>query len=154
MKKRISKNIFQFSHLIIELKKEKRKKTVFESILIQNQFQKTKIKIFKFIFWFQIKKWISKSSFIFQFWLWNWKMKNEKFSKFVLFLNQKTNYTFGTRIVHEVRFSLLIFKLKNEWPFGYTHFPHCLKKIQRDHFFFDKLKYEIRNKALIFVSIQ
>ena len=25
-------------------------------------------------------------------------MKNEKFSKFVLFLNQKTNYTFGTRI--------------------------------------------------------
>ena len=62
-------------------------------------------------------------------------MKNEKFSKFVLFLNQKTNYTFGTRIVHEVRFSLLIFKLKNEWPFGYTHFPHCLKKIQRDHFF-------------------
>ena len=24
-------------------------------------------------------------------------MKNEKFSKFILFLNQKTNYTFGTR---------------------------------------------------------
>ena len=23
-------------------------------------------------------------------------MKNEKFSRFVLFLNQKTNYTFGT----------------------------------------------------------
>ena len=26
------------------------------------------------------------------------KLENEKFSKFVLFLNQKTNYTFGTRI--------------------------------------------------------
>ena len=25
-------------------------------------------------------------------------MKNEEFSKFVLFLNQKTNYPFGTRI--------------------------------------------------------
>ena len=25
-------------------------------------------------------------------------MKNEEFSKFVLFLNQKTNYTFGTRL--------------------------------------------------------
>ena len=40
MKKRISKNIFHFSHLIIELKKEKQKKTVFESILTQNQFKK------------------------------------------------------------------------------------------------------------------
>ena len=28
----------------------------FDPILIQNQFQKTKIKIFEFIFWFQIKK--------------------------------------------------------------------------------------------------
>ena len=69
MKKRISKNLFHFSHLVIELEKEKRKKTVFESILIQNQFQKIKIKIFELNFLFQIKKEISKSSFIFQFWL-------------------------------------------------------------------------------------
>ena len=47
MKKRISKNLFHFSHLAIELEKEKQKKTVFESILIQNQFQKIKIKIFE-----------------------------------------------------------------------------------------------------------
>ena len=39
-----------------------------------------------------------KNSFIFQFGFWNWKMKNGKFSKFVLFLNQKANYTFGARI--------------------------------------------------------
>ena len=39
----------------------------------KNEFQKKK------------KNWISKNSFIFQFLFWNWKMKNEKFSKFVLF---------------------------------------------------------------------
>ena len=34
-------------------------------------------------------------------------MKNEKFSKFVLFLTQTTNYTFGTRI--EIQFSIFSF---------------------------------------------
>ena len=58
-----------------------------------------------FLIWYQ--KMIFKNSFFFQFLLWNWKMKNEKFSKFVLFLNQKTNYTFGTRII-EITF-LVIF---------------------------------------------
>ena len=49
-------NIFHFSVLIIELKNEKRKQNFFESILIQKQFQKTKIKIFEFIFQLKIKK--------------------------------------------------------------------------------------------------
>ena len=97
MKKRISKNIFHSLNLIIELKSEKQKK-IFWNLFCLKPISKTKINIFNFIFWFQIKKRISKSFFFFQFWLWNWKMKNEKFSKFVLFLNQKTSHTFGTRI--------------------------------------------------------
>ena len=38
-------------------------------------------------------------------------MKIEKFSKFILFLNQKTNYTFGTRIgtrIHVLCFNFSI----------------------------------------------
>ena len=38
-------------------------------------------------------------------------MKNEKFSKFILFLNQKTNYTIGTRIgtrIHVLCFNFSI----------------------------------------------
>ena len=98
MKKWISKNIFHISNLINALKKETWKKLFLNLFWFKTNFKKTKIKIFEFIFRFQIKKWISKSSFIFQFFLSNWKMKNENFSKFVLFWNQKTNYTFGTRI--------------------------------------------------------
>ena len=43
-------------------------------------------------------------------------MKNEKFSKFVLFLNQKTNYTFGTRILKHSsdQSHHLIYPYKNE----------------------------------------
>ena len=98
MKERISKNMFHISNLINALKKETWKKLFLYLFWFKTNFKKTKIKIFEFIFRFQIKKWISKSSFIFQFLLSNWKMKNENFSKFVLFWNQKTNYTFGTRI--------------------------------------------------------
>ena len=45
--------------------------------------RKSNFKILKLIFWFEMKKRISKISFIFQIWLLNWKMKNEK----KLFLN-------------------------------------------------------------------
>ena len=111
MKKWISKNIFHSSNLIKAFKKEKRKKLYFDLKPIS----KNKNQNFKFIIWFQIKKWISKSSFIFQFCLWNWKMKNEKFLKFVLFLNLKTNYTFVS--VHGLRqFFVFNFNLKNEKP--------------------------------------
>ena len=42
-------------------------------------------------------------------------MKNEKFSKFVLFLNQKTNYTFGTQIMYlNHSFSKIKMKMKNK----------------------------------------
>ena len=41
--------------------------------------------------------WFKKLSY-FSILVWNWKMKNEKFSKYVLFLSQKTNYTFSTAI--------------------------------------------------------
>ena len=121
--------IFQF-WLLTEKRKTKTN-FFFQSILIENQFQKTKIKIFVFIFWFEIKKWISKNSFIFQFWLWKWKMKNEKFSKFVLFLNQKTNYTFGTRIFYVACLNFSI-ETKTKIFFLITYFN--LSKIAKWHF--------------------
>ena len=100
--------------------------------MIWNQFQKTKIKIFEFIFWFEIKKLISKKCFLFQFWLWNWKIKNWKFSKFVLCLNQKTNYTFGIRITKILFFNFQI-KIDNwkskkkKCPFSIFNFEMKLK---------------------------
>ena len=120
----------------IWLKHWKRKN---EKMIFFDSHQKSKI--FEFVIWFQIKKWISKSSFLFQFCLWNWKMKNEKFSKFVLFLNQKTIYTLGRRIV--VKYLNFVFYIevktnsnykilnfvfqfiKNmKWHFGYTNSLH------------------------------
>ena len=74
--------IFYFSNLTIELKKEKRKKNFWIYFDLKSNSAKKKLKLSNSL-------WISKSSFNFQFWLWNWKMKNETFSKFVLFLNQK-----------------------------------------------------------------
>ena len=97
MKKRISKNIFDFSNLIIELKNEKRKKNFLNLFWFKTDFKKQKSKFLSsFLIWNQ--KMNFKNSFIFQFLFWNWEMKNKKFSKFVLFLNQKTNYSFCTRI--------------------------------------------------------
>ena len=61
-------------------------------------FKKQKSKYWNSFFDFKSKNEFQKFLSFFQFWLWNWNMKNEKFSKFVFFLNQKTNYTFGTRI--------------------------------------------------------
>ena len=90
MKKRISKNIFYFSNLINGFKKEKQKQKFFALFWFKISSKKQKLKF--------SNSWISKRPFIFEFRLWNWKMKNEKFSKFALFLNQKTNYTFGTQI--------------------------------------------------------
>ena len=57
--------------------------------------------------------------FYFQFLFFKWQMKNEKLSKFVLFLNHKTNHTFGTRIPPSVyktfiRFSIDL-KFHNEF---------------------------------------
>ena len=130
-KSEFHKNIAHFPVLIINWKTKNENKIFFQSILIENQFQKTKIKIFVFIFWFEIKKWISKNSFIFQFWLWKWKMKNEKFSKFVLLLNQKTNYTFGTRIFYVACLNFSIeTKIKTFFLISYFN----LSKIAKWHF--------------------
>ena len=133
--KKVSKNIFHFSSLINAVKNEKLKRILFLALFwLKTNFKTQKIKIFEFILWFQIKKWIWKSYFIFPFWLWNWKMKNENFSKFVLLLNQKTNYTFSTRIVlcfmsqfqcrnkNQNFISNFIFQFikKTKWHFGYT----------------------------------
>ena len=70
--------------------------------------RKTKTKFFLDLFWLKTNFKKPKSKFLFIFWFQIFihflilvvKMKNEKFSKFVLFLNQKTNYTFGTRIFY------------------------------------------------------
>ena len=97
MKKRISKNIFHFSHLIIELKKEKRKK------------------LFLNLFWLKIN--LKNKNFRIDFFISNQKANfkkffhfsilNEKFSKFVLFFNQEANYTFGTRIISIYAFKFI-----------------------------------------------
>ena len=59
-------------------------------------------------------------------------MKNEIFSKFVLFLNQKTNYTFGTRI--EVPFHSHFNIAMGKDIFVYFNFISKLK-IEKGHFF-------------------
>ena len=66
MKKWISKNIFHFSHLIIELKREKQKK------------------LFLNLFWFKIYFKKQKSKFSISFF--DFKSKN-KFQKVLLFFN-------------------------------------------------------------------
>ena len=71
-------------------------KTNLNSILILNDFQKTKIKIF--LSGFSIWKKNSNQSLIFPSFGLKLKNANKNFSKFVLFLNQKKSYTFGTRI--------------------------------------------------------
>ena len=126
MKKRISKNIFHFSNLIKALKEKKQKNDFF--------WLSSKIKIFEFIIWFQIKKWISKSSFLFQFCLWNWKMKNEKFSKFVLFLNQKTIYTLGRRIVVKYLNFVFYIQVKTNSNYKILNFVFQFIKNMKLHF--------------------
>ena len=103
MKKQISKNIFHFSHLIIELKKEKRKK------------------LFLNLFWLKIN--LKNKNFRIDFLISNQKANfkkffhfsilNEKFSKFVLLFNQEANYTFGTRIISIYAFQFIKKKKTN-----------------------------------------
>ena len=100
MKKRISKNIFHFSILIIELKNKKRKYNFFESVLIKKPISKNENQKFRI----QISIWNQKMNFkkFFHFPILVMKLENEKWKIFkirFLFLNQKTNYTFDTRIV-------------------------------------------------------
>ena len=132
MKKRISKNIFHFSNLIIELEDEKQTKIFFESVLIWNRFQKIKIKVFDFIFWFEIKKWISKNYFIFQFLFWNWKIcfvfksKNELYFWYTDCPTDSVkylNFVFHIEVKTKSKYRILNFAfqfIKNtKWHFGY-----------------------------------
>ena len=93
MNSRISKNIFHFLNLIIELKNEKRKKFFLNLLWFKTDFKKQKSKFLNSIFDLKSKNEFQRILSFFNFLFWNWKMKNEKFSKFVLFSNQKTNYT-------------------------------------------------------------
>ena len=93
MDSRISKNIFHFLNLIIELKNEKRKKFFLNLLWFKTDFKKQKSKFLNSIFDLKSKNEFQRILSFFNFLFWNWKMKNEKLSKFVLFSNQKTNYT-------------------------------------------------------------
>ena len=93
MDSRISKNIFHFLNLIIELKNEKRKKIFLNLLWFKTDFKKQQSKFSNSIFDLKSKNEFQRILSFFNFLFWNWKMKNEKFSKFVLFSNQKTNYT-------------------------------------------------------------
>ena len=93
MDSRISKNIFHFLNLIIELKNEKRKKFFLNLLWFKTDFKNQQSKFSNSIFDLKSKNEFQRILSFFNFLFWNWKMKNEKFSKFVLFSNQKTNYT-------------------------------------------------------------
>ena len=113
MKKRISKNIFDFSNLIIELKNEKRKKYFLNLFWFKTDFKKQKSKFLSSFFDFKSKNELQKilSFFNFRFQIEKWKMRN--FQNSFCFLIKK-------RIILSVhglvRFSLFILmkKLKNE----------------------------------------
>ena len=74
-------------------------------------------------------------------------MKNEKFSKFVLFLNQKTNYTFGTWIIRapKVPFNFHFKTGMEKAIFMYFNFDSKLK-IQKRQFFFQFLIFNFYSK--------
>ena len=93
MNSQISKNIFHFLNLIIELKNEKRKKFFLNLLWFKTDFKKQQSKFSNSIFDLKSKNEFQRILSFFNFLFWNWKMKNEKFSKFVLFSNQKTNHT-------------------------------------------------------------
>ena len=97
MKKLISKNIFYFSHFIIELKKEKQKKLFLNLFWFKINFKKQKLKFFEFIFWFQIILLI--------------KLKNEKWKIRFVFKSKNELYfrytdSSGTQII-EITFPVI-----------------------------------------------
>ena len=73
--------------------------------------RKTKVKILKFVFWFEMRKRISKISFIFQFWLLNWKTKNKQ-KNFLNLFWFKTNFK---KLKSKFLNSFFDWKWKNEF---------------------------------------
>ena len=80
-------------------------------------------------------------------------MKNEKFSKFLLFLNQKINYTFCTRI-QKMSFIfhiwLMQWKKKNEANFFWLYFD--LKPISKNENQNFRTKFLISNQKINFIK--
>ena len=97
MKKRISKNLFHFSHLAIELEKEKQKKNCFWIYFDSKSISKNKNKNFRIEFSISNEKGNFKKFFHFSILV--MKLKNEKWKIF------------------KIRF---VFKSKNELYFRYT----------------------------------
>ena len=66
-------------------------------------------------------------------------MENKKFSKFVLLLNQKTNYTFGTWIDPWIRVPKVwfVFWFKNKTNFIVFHFPISKQKLKKERIFWN-----------------
>ena len=106
-KKRISKNIFHFSNLIIELKKEKQKKIFFWIYFDLKPISKNKNQNFRIHFLISNQKMNFKK--LFHFSILVMKLKNEKQKKF------------------KIRF---VFNLKNELYFRYTDSSVYISSIQ------------------------
>ena len=90
-------------------------------IWLLNWKKKNEKKLFLNLFWLKIN--LKNKNFRIDFLISNQKANfkkffhfsilNEKFSKFVLFFNQKANYTFGTRIISIYAFQFIKKKKKN-----------------------------------------
>ena len=106
-KKRISKNIFHFSNLIIELKKEKQKKNFFWIYFDLKPISKNKNQNFRIHFLISNQNMNFKK--LFHFSILVMKLKNEKQKKF------------------KIRF---VFNLKNELYFRYTDSSVYISSIQ------------------------
>ena len=75
-------------------------------------------------------------------------MKNEKFSKFVLFLNQKTNYNFGTRIVASYLNFVFFIEVKAKSKYRILNFVFQFIKKTKWHFGYTDLEDVIFSKSL------
>ena len=106
-KKRISKNIFHFSNLIIELKKEKQKKNFFWIYFDLKPISKNK-----------------NQNFLIYFLIWNQKMNFKKFFHFSILVMKLKN---EKQKKFKIRF---VFNLKNELYFRYTDSSVYISSIQ------------------------
>ena len=136
MKKWISKNIFHFSDLIIELKKDKRKKNCFWIYFDLKSISKNKNQNFRIHFLISNQKRNLKKLFYFSILVrFVFKSKNELYFRYT---DYKTNWFFdfqNNRILKfkfEVCFSffILIWKTKNQIYFN----KYPIKLVTRSHY--------------------
>ena len=129
MEKWISKSIFYFSILIIKWKNQKQKKFFLSIYFYLKSISKNRNHNFQihFLFWNQeinFKKFFRFSILVIE-------LKTEKWknSKFVLFLNQKTNYTFGARIHGSKGHSIFVLKRNGILNFSRLSFSLSNRKM-------------------------